>query len=51
MSKVPYELRGYLRAAVSPHVLQNHHTFSIHRLSQQVLLSNQTVGFIDQPDI
>ena len=27
------------------------HSFLVYRLSQQILLSNQNVGFIDQPEI
>ena len=33
------------------HLSQSYHTLLVHRLSQQILLSNQIVELIDQPDI
>ena len=38
-------------SSVTRHVSQSHHAFLVPRLSQQILLSSQVVGFIDQPDI
>ena len=37
--------RLFESSSFTTHVSQSHHTFLVHRLSQQILLSNQIVGF------